>query len=234
MTFIILNLMCLDMNLLELLYLEFVEILGLMVFIKIGKCGCCLRSSPACPSLSLPAHFPAVLVLVVRVVPLRALRRCSSSILSVSLHCPHHLSQPGFRISHSSLQQVRPAIEAPLVSFSLQSLYFSAPEFLFGSIFKFTLLLTFFSTSCTFPFIPHCFILFYFCSLNIFLIANLTSLLGFLSELPQGYFLLMTFFSMYGLYFPNFLYVSFFVLFKLNILNNIMRQLWKSDPESFH
>ena len=54
---------------------------------------------------------------------------------SVSLHCPHHLSQPGFRISNSSFQQVRPAIEPPLVSFSLQSLHFSAPEFLFGSTF---------------------------------------------------------------------------------------------------
>lgn len=135
MTFIILNLMCLGMNLLEFLYLEFVEILGLMFSIKSGKCGCRLRSSPACPSLSLPAHLPAVLELVFRVVPLRAPRRCSFFLLSVSLHCPHHLSQPGFRISNSSFQQVRPAIEPPLVSFSLQSLHFSAPEFLFGSTF---------------------------------------------------------------------------------------------------
>ena len=51
MTFIIFNLMCLDINLLELLYLEFVEILGLMFSSKLGNFGCHLFSSSVCPSL---------------------------------------------------------------------------------------------------------------------------------------------------------------------------------------
>ena len=61
--------------------------------------------------------------------------------------------------------------------------------------YNFSVLLTFFPTSCTFPFIL---LFFFFGSLNIFLIANLKSLLGLLSELPQGYFLLMPFFLCMG------------------------------------
>lgn len=60
MTFAMLNLMCLDMNLLELLYLEFVEILGLMFFITVWRLwlpssqlfcmplSLCLLTSPLC------------------------------------------------------------------------------------------------------------------------------------------------------------------------------------------
>lgn len=199
MTFIILNLMCLDMNLLE-LSLRICWDSWLNGFHQNWEMWLLSSQPPACPSLSLSLLTSLLCLCCGPGVPWELWGAVHPPSFLFPLHCPHHLSQPGFRISHFFLQQVRPAIEAPLVSFSLQSLYFSAPEFLFGSIFKLPLLLTFFSTSCTFPFIPHCFILFYFCSLNIFLIANLTSLLGFLSELPQGYFLLMTFFYVWAVF----------------------------------
>ena len=82
-----LNLMCLDMNLLELLYLEFAEILGLMFFITVGRLWL-LSSQLFCTALSLPS-LPPVLVLVFRAVPLRAPRCCSFFfILFISLHHP--------------------------------------------------------------------------------------------------------------------------------------------------